>query len=249
MNLLTMQRDLRCWLTREPAALPASFTEADRDGLSVYLNNYRSQLIACLSASFPAVLALLGEDAFRAAAAHCMDERPPRSWTLDDYAEEFPQALAEWLVDAPHVFELARLELALATVFVDEDAEVLDARQLGAVDWDAAVLRLAPAFALMKVTTNAAALWSAIDAGLPPPAASILREPEHLVLWRTKFTCSFRTVTPAEASALAQVRDGTPFGEICQALIHTLGAEPGTAAAGAMLGRWLADGLIVGIAD
>lgn len=245
MSLLTLQRDFQHWLTREPAELPRSFGAEHRAGLGVYLNNYRSQLLACLCSSYPAVLAMVGEDAFHAAAARCIDARPPSSWTLDAYAEELPEVLVEWFADAPHVFELARLELALATVFVGADAEPIHPSRLADVDWETAVIRLTPGFTRLKLSTNAGELWIAIQAGRAPPEPRVLPEPEYLTVWRTQFVSHFRAVTAAEYYSLGRIAEGVSFGRVCQDLVGELGEDAGTAAAGTMLGQWLADGVIV----
>lgn len=247
MSLLALQRDFQHWLTQEPDELPDSFDRYQRIGLAVYLNNYRSQLLACLSSSYPAVRTLIGDVAFDAAAARHIDESPPHSWTLDAYADGFPDLLLQVFSDAPHVAELAQLELALATAFVGPDAEPLDPAQISEVDWDKAILHLTPTFTLLPVTTNAGAIWSAINADETLPPAERLKEAEHLAIWRTRFESKFRKVSAAECGVLAQVRGGIPFGGICTDLAARMGEESGIAVAGEMLGQWLADGMIAQI--
>jgi hypothetical protein len=248
VNLMSLQEDFRHWLTREPAALPASFGEDQRIGLAVYLNNYRSQLLACLTSSYPAVRALLGDAAFESAAATHIDARPPRSWTLDAYADGFPDLLARSFPEAPHASELARLELALAHTFVAADVEPIDPARLADVDWDTAVIHLTPAFALLPVTSNVDAFWSAISAGEPPPAVERWMQPAWLAVWREGFQPRFRAASAVECEIVAQVREGLPFGAICAQLVGRLGEEGGTAAAAAVLGRWLSDRVIARLA-
>ena len=60
MNLLNLQRDFQSWLRTESAEAAERFGAPARAGLAVYLNNYRSQLLACLTESFPAVRAWVG---------------------------------------------------------------------------------------------------------------------------------------------------------------------------------------------
>lgn len=248
MNLLTLQRDFECWLRREPAELPTSFADSQRPGLAVYLNNYRSQLLACLASSYPVTRSLLGEDTFEALAARHIDACAPHSWTLDAYADGFPRALSEQLPTEPHIAELAALELALATAFVGADATPIDSARLADVDWESAVLRLAPTFTFLRVTTNADVFWSAISDKQSPPRAERLHENAWLAIWRSDFVSRFRTALPAEAIVFERVREGLPFGRICTELVQMLGEAAGTAAAGAALGRWLADGVVVSVA-
>jgi hypothetical protein len=96
----------------------------------------------------------------------------------------------------------------------------------------------------MPLSTNADELLTAIRAEQAPPPAEFLPQPAFLALWRRQFAPQFRRITAEEAGVLDQVRQGRCFGEICAALVARLGEGPGTAAAAAMLGQWLADGAI-----
>lgn len=249
MSLLALQQDFQSWLTREPAQLPGSFEPRHRDGLAVYLNNYRSQLLACLVASFPAVRTVMGAEAFDAAAATHIDESPPTSWTLDAYAEGFPDSLRRRFADAPQLAELATLELALATAFVGRDAEAISPAQLADVDWDAAVLHFAPSLALHRVGTNVEAIWSAISANETPPEAIELAETATILVWRSRFLSKFRAAAPEECRVIAQLRNGESFGSVCAGLVERLGEEAGTSAAGALLAQWIGEGLIEAVSQ
>jgi hypothetical protein len=248
MTLLALQQDFRTWLTTEPAELPSQFIEQVRPGLAVYLNNYRSQLVACLTESFPVVRAWLGDARFDGAAAHHIDRVPPHGWTLDAYGLDFAETLGVLYPNDPEIAELARLECELAMAFVRADAEPLDPGTLAHVDWDSAVIQLTPSFTTLRVATNAAAIWSAISAGDTPPTATSLPEPAVLAIWRQNFAPRFRTVSAEEADVLAQVQNGETFGGICAGLVARLGEEQGTAIAGAFLSQWLSDGLLARIA-
>jgi hypothetical protein len=116
------------------------------------------------------------------------------------------------------------------------------------VDWDRAILQLVPTFTLLTVTTNAAAICSAISNSMPPPPVALLDGPTRLVLWRNGFAPSFRTLDPAEATALEQVAGGATFGALCALLVERCGAAEGPRLAGVWLGQWLRDGLIAGVA-
>jgi hypothetical protein len=246
MSLLTLQRDFRTWLTEEAGDAAARLDRGRGAGPPVYLNNYRGQLMACLTESFPTVRAWLGDAGFEGAAAHHIDRQPPHSWTLDAYALDFPQTLAILYPDDPEVVELARLECALGIAFVGADAAPVDPAKLAGIDWDRAVLHFVPTLAVLPAGTNAGAIWSAIAAGQTPPAAANLPEPAHLAVWRHGFTPSFRTIEAAEAEALACAR-GAPFATLCAHLIEAHGEGEGLALAGALLGQWLRDGLIASL--
>jgi hypothetical protein len=90
VKLLEVQRSLREWLVAESAEAAARLGAAAAPGLAVHLNTYRGQLLACLGETFGAVRAWLGQTAFEAAAAIHIERVPPSSWTLDAYAQHFP---------------------------------------------------------------------------------------------------------------------------------------------------------------
>ena len=89
MTLLALQRDFRRWLTHEaPDAAARLGADADAaPGLSVYLNNYRGQLMAVLGETYATLRAWLGATAFDRAAALHVERCPPRHWTIDAYAQ------------------------------------------------------------------------------------------------------------------------------------------------------------------
>jgi hypothetical protein len=249
MSLLALQRDFRSWLTREAVDAGARLEAAPAPGLPIYLNNYRSSLISCLAESFEITRAWLGDEAFEAAAAIHIDRLPPHSWTLDAYALDFPASLALRYPNDPEVAELARLECALSVAFVGADADAIDPATLTDVDWDMAVLRFVPTLTLLDVTTNIAAIWSAITAEEKPPAAALLPEPASIAIWRNDLTPAFRTLDTEEAGALSLMMSGLRFGDLCAVLVEQHGEQDGPAMAGALLGQWLRDGIVRAIAS
>ena len=247
MNLAALQRNFRSWLTVEASDAAVRFGDHAEPGLAVYLNNYRGQLMACLSENFMAVRAWLGEEAFDGVAATHIDRLPPHNWTLDAYPLEFPDTIDALYPADPEVGELARLERDLALAFVGLDAEPLDVAALTHVDWNGAILELVATFSLLPVRTNAGAIWSAIKAGETPPAAAVLDAPAVIAIWRKQYSPTFRTLEPMEAQALSMVADGRTFGEICGAVIHEIGEIEGPQAAGNLLGRWIGEGMVAAV--
>jgi hypothetical protein len=253
MTLLDVQRSFRDWLTRESEEAAGRFGTAAAPGLAVHLNTYRSQLLVCLGETYGAVRAWLGDAAFEAAAAIHIERVPPGSWTLDAYPRDFPRTLSGLYPADPEVGDLARLEWALAELFTAADCDplapdTLDQAAWARIDWERAVLQLVPTFTRLPVSTNAAAIWSALSAGETPPPAAALAAPAQLALWRNGFTPHFRTLDPAEAAALDQVAQGRSFGALCASLVERCGAADGPRLAGAWLGQWLRDGLIAAVA-
>ena len=247
MSLLGMQRDFRAWLAEESEEAAERMGAKARPGLGVYLNNYRAQLVECLSESFERVRLWLGEERFLAIVAAHIDLTPPHAWTLDAYANGFPDTLERLFANDPEIAELGWLDIALSQAFVGADADPLDPATLGAVDWDNAIFRLTPTLATRPFQTNAAAIWSALSAEEMPPAIQYLPERATMIVWRKNLVSCFRTAEAGEARTLDLAREGASFGALCAALIEELGEEHGVSAAGALLGRWIGDGLIVAV--
>ncbi|HEY2532502.1 MAG TPA: DNA-binding domain-containing protein [Xanthobacteraceae bacterium] len=249
MNLASLQRDFRSWLTIEASDAAARFGDHADPGLAVYLNNYRSQLMACLSESFATVRAWLGEAAFDAAAASHIDRLPPYDWTLDAYAREFPDTIDALYPEDPEVGELAQLERGLGLAFVGQDARSLDLAALTQIDWNNAILEFVATFSLLSVSTNAGAIWSAIKAGETPPPAAVLDAPAVIAIWRKDYSPTFRTLEPMEAQAILMVADGRTFGEICRVVSDEAGEIEGPKVAGILLGRWISEGVVDAVRD
>jgi hypothetical protein len=244
MRLLALQQHFGTWLKSESAEVAAYFGERARPGLAVYLNNYRAQLVSCLSASFPVLRAWLGDTELEAAAARHIDSVSPHAWTIDAYGLDFHETLTALYPADPQIAELARLECALAAAFVGPDAPGVDPAALAEIDWDAAIIHLVPTFGILPVTTNVAAIWYAINERETPPPAARLTEPASLAVWRDDFAPRFRTLIAEEVTVLSQVRERKTFGAICAALAERLGEERGAAKAGSLLGQWLADRMV-----
>jgi len=222
------------------AALQADFRatvlgDDKHPGFAVYRGTYRAQLMACLTDTFPAVVAWLGDNAFHTEAARFIDAHPPSSWSLDHY----PAGFADWLVGQNEAVaaELAAIEWALATSFVGPDEAVLTVADLAGVDWDNAQLAPSAACRILALSGNAAGIWAAIQLGETPPEPAL--EPQTVLIWRQQQQCQLRVVAPLEAAMLA--RGAFAFADLCTAAVAHHGEDEGIAVAGALLAQWAQD--------
>lgn len=246
MSLAALQSDFRIWLIDASPEAAARIGPAAGPGLSVYQNNYRAQLMACLAETYERTHAWLGDEAFLAAAAAHIDATPPSAWTLDAYPIDFADSLSAIYPGDPDVAELAALEWALSRAFTTADAIAMTPEALANVDWDRAALHFTPGLAILPATSNAAAIWSALSKGEMPPDAVALPEPTALLVWRQDFTPCFRTIDAVEERAIMLCMGGAAFGALCGSMIDAFGETEGIARAAALLGQWISDGLIVG---
>jgi Putative DNA-binding domain len=240
MSLAALQRDFR----RDLLAAESPARGHASDGFAVYHNAYRAQLADCLGETFPKTLLWLGGTAFADAACDYIEHCPPTSWTLGDYGDGFDATLASLYPDDPEVAELAHLEWMLSRAFEGEDANALPASKIAEIDWDDATLIFVPTLRTCPALTNAGAIWSALASDDPLPASVLLPQPATMLVWRQDFVPCFRVIDTAEHTAIANVRTGVNFADLCEAMVDNLGEEHGLARAGGMLGQWMADGLI-----
>ncbi|MEG3144725.1 DNA-binding domain-containing protein [Sphingomonas sp. RT2P30] len=250
MTLLELQRDMRRWLDGGCDDAAGRLGAGAAPGLRVYQNNYRAQLIACLEESFARTLAWIGGAAFHAAVVRHIERVPPSSWTLDAYPRDFPATLRLLYPGDPEVAELAWLELALGEVFVACDAVALmvaDVAEVAEVDWDNAVMRFTPTLDIAEARTNAADIWSALSREVAPPPVEFHQAPGALIVWRQSMASRFRAIDAGEHRAVLLARGGATFGGLCATIVAERGERDGIAQAGAWLGQWLADGMIVAV--
>ncbi|MHA6205264.1 HvfC/BufC family peptide modification chaperone [Dyella soli] len=247
MKLVEMQREFRHWLVASSGAIETRLDGTARPGLAVYQNNYRTQLIGCLQMSYPLLRTWLGDDAFLRAAITHVDRRPPHAWTLDAYGADFGDTLRALFPRNPDVHELAWIEWALSESFVAADVPPMPGDELGQVDWDSARLRLSPSLRLRALTTNADAIWSALQQGAQPPESAMLAAPAGLLVWRQGFTSRLQATDVVAYAALQLLRDDDGFDSLCDALVEHLGEEAGVARAGTLLANWLAAGIVAGV--
>jgi hypothetical protein len=245
--LADMQRDFRNWLVSSASDERLLREVSASHGLTTYQNNYRTQLVNCLKASYPQLLAWMGEEAFLEAAIHHIDHHPPSSWTLDVYGVDFGDSLRAIYPHNPDLRELAWIEWSLSDAFVAADTPSMASEQLANIDWDTARLWLTPSLRQHSLSTNAMAIWSALVDGVTPPEAEMLDAPACIVIWRREYTSRLVQVDAIEHAALLALRNDDHFSALCDGLVEQLGEEQGVSRAGSLLAGWIASGIVTGV--
>lgn len=253
-DLRTRQEAFLGAIRDDAAPLPAGWGTRQRAGLAIYRNNYRSALIEALRTTFARTERLVGEASMRQAAAHHCIMHPPSGWTLDQVGAGFAETCAELFANDPDVAELAALEWAMGQAFTAADAAALTSEEfaqatLGFADADWAALRLefVPSLALLETRYNLVHLWPTLAGDGTPAAPMSLAAVHRLIVWREGERPVFVIRRKAEGDALQAMHEGATFGEVCQIVLAAFGEESGVEEAGAMLARWLTDGLIAAI--
>jgi hypothetical protein len=247
MTLLTLQRGMRDHLINGADKIKAQIRGDASPRLAVYHHAYRAQLLACLRDTFERVWAWLGDAGFEAAARMHIESHPPRSWTMSAYGDDFDRTLSGLYPDDQEVAELARLDWSLRRAFDGPDATPIALEALSGIDWDGAILRILPTLRMTSISTNCAAIWTALSEKNAPPAAARLHAPTALRVWRKDFSPHFRAVDSIEQQALLMASDGASFGAICSVIAARMEPAKAPEVAGALLASWLQDGLIIAV--
>lgn len=245
--LAQMQRDFSDWLVLAQGGDALHGALVATGGLAAYQNNYRTQLVNVLRASYPQLRTLLGDDAFLELAIHHIEHRPPSSWTLDAYGADLAASLLALYPRNPDLQELAWIEWTLSEVFVAADATALAPEDLAGIDWETATLRLCPSLRLRAASTNAAEIWLALQDETAAPDAEMLAAPAGFAAWRQGFRSRLRQVDALEHAALLSLRDDGRFNALCDALVEQLGEAVGISRAGQLLADWIGTGIVVGV--
>ena len=125
------------------------------------------------------------------------------------------------------------------------DADPITPEALARVDWESAVLTLSPTLTIGAVTTNSAAIWSALTEGQTPPAVERLPAPAAIRVWRQGLSPRYQTIDAFERRALLRVQDGCAFAQLCEQLGDPDDTERTVERVGGLLGAWLQDGLVL----
>ena len=253
-TLLSQQDGFMAQILDEEAALPAGWGNRQAAGLSVYRNNYRTALVEALRSIFEQTERWAGEASFKRAAAHHLIVHPPAGWTLDMAGEGFDETCAELFGTNPEVAELAWLESAMHRAFVAAECDPLTHQQFAErsadftpQDWADLHISLTPDLQFRMITQDSAGLWRALKDGATPPEQLALAASAGLAVWREGLTPVFQSIDAAELASLELTRKGASYGECCENLVELLGEEQAIPFAGAMLGRWLANGWIAAL--
>jgi hypothetical protein len=244
MNLRDMQRSFSAHL-QGADPLPAGATP---EGMAVYTHAYRSQLKQCLRETFEKTRLWIGDAAFDEAADVYIRLHPPHAWTLDAYGDGFTAHLDHAWPRDPDVGELAWLDWTLRRAFAGPDQAPVAMAALVNIDWDQAVLTFAPTLRWRHVQSNVAAIWRAMDEDRIPSTSPTETTPPALRVWRHGLSTRFASMPVEEATCLDLATMGASFGEICIDLARRTGEEAATTVAGAMLGDWLRNGMVVAVA-
>jgi hypothetical protein len=218
-----------------------------RKRLAIYFDAYRLRLIEALSAAYPKLKLLLGDDLFDTTARAYIRDYPSMYSNIRWYGDKMQLHLLFTLPQHPIAADMAHFEWALANAFDAEDVAELTLQNLAEIppeNWGALQFGFQPALQIVPLHWNTVAVWKALDTEEIPPAPTACDGYTPWLIWRSDLNPQFRSMDKMEASALQMAMHGDCFAEICMSLEAELSAEEATLLAAQYLAGWLEHGLI-----
>lgn len=106
---------------------PENAVEGARtDGLSIYRNNYRCNLVQALELVYPVLVEMVGVAFFKYLGRRYVSETPSRSGNLHEYGSRFAEFIErqEDCSSYPYLGDIARLEYAIHRFYFSRKREV-----------------------------------------------------------------------------------------------------------------------------
>jgi len=255
-SLAKLQNRMMACLVEESTPLSGHWSEQQQAGLAVYRNNYRAATLEALSNVYERTARLVGEATFTRAAIHYLVTHPPYSWSLDRLGEGFFSICEALFKNDPEVAELARLEWTMHCVFTSQDCEPMQAVNFANAttgftedEWCEMRLRFTSELTVHTCAYDLISLWQDTADDQTTPVSHKLSEPHAVMIWREAERPVFRLVSSYETTALQAMMAGASYGDACELVIDILGEDEAASAAGNMLGRWITDGVVLGIEE
>ena len=219
---------------------------APAERLQIYTRMYFWRIRDALAEDYPQLAELLRADGFEALVRAYLRRHPSEHPSLRHAGRHLPEFLATRAIATvpPYAADLARLEWARVDAFDAPDAEPLAKADLHAIAPDAwAGVRLTPIPALTVLSLA----WPVQDVWADPVGCRPEPSPTMLRVWRHDHRVFHAPVDAFEAAALSRLLAGEPFADVCE-VFASLAPEEAASRAGALLARWVEDGILGGVA-
>jgi hypothetical protein len=200
------------------SSLIAASELAPEARVAIYANNAREGFLQALTATFPVVERLAGQDWFRQTGREYMSSHPSRSGNLHHIGERFAAFLDDALRDSEYVYfaDVARLEWAYQEVLIAADHPSFDLAALSGVSpdaYDSLVFRVHPAVRLVESRYPVLAIWKANQAEAVQSAVSLDDGPARVLIVRREDHVELRELDAPAFELLAAFTRGATLGE------------------------------------
>jgi hypothetical protein len=218
-------------------------------GLAIYYNAYKARLLEVLRNDFVAILHWMGDDEFDRLASSYIRHYPSGHYSLRWLGKGFEGFIREHLVpeqSAP-LAELASLEWAFTLAFDAPAGQPLTLESMATLapeEWPELRVKPTPSLQCLECRFNSLSLWRSVKEESEFPDSMELDIPQTCLIWRNQLICSYRSLDPAQATALdGLLNEGWSFAELCAELAVTYG-EGAPLQAVTWLKQWIQEGLL-----
>lgn len=196
--------------------------------MAIYIQGYRTRLVLAIRSDYPALLALLGEQAFDALALAYIEATPPAHYSLDYY----PHAFAPFVRAHSDAFaaDVARFEATVAELFLASDAapesEPLAASTLAGLTPEAfghTLLALRPASRLLEFSYPVDSYLAALRDD--PQAAQPAAQTRYMFFVRHDNEVKRHPLSQAQYRLLCAFAAGQPVGVALDSVAEALPTE------------------------
>jgi uncharacterized protein (UPF0276 family) len=195
----------------------AQFQGGEHDGLALYRGNLTATWDKTLSAAYPVLRQLVGDEFFAALARAYGMAFPSMDADLNRFGAHFAEFLEtfEHVAEYPYLPDMARFEWALHRAHFAPDAQQLAASALGAltpVQLEAAYFTLHPASTLLASDWNIVQLWQAHQAGSGVEFPESIEQSCWALVARPRWKAELEPLSHAAHAALSVLAAGGSFG-------------------------------------
>jgi hypothetical protein len=221
LSLRELQRGvMHAVLDGEPhnaAPLIAAGAIAPARALGVYANTALANFTDSLTASYPAIRRLVGEDYFRQTARSFHTRHPSQSGDLQPAGTHFAQYLSALHGAGEHRYlgEVARLEWLIQESLLAADHAPFDLAQLARVapaDYDALRFCLHPSARLFQSEFPCIRIWDAnVQSDAEPQIIDLESGADRALLTRERGQLAFHPLSAGEYRFLSALKSGERF--------------------------------------
>lgn len=195
-----------------PAGIVGPDGQSSVRRFAVYRNNVVVSLIDAVTAAYPVVVRLVGEQFFRAIARIYVAGHPPASPIMLHYGEGFADFVATFTPAAsvPYLADIARLERAWLEAYHAREAWPASLKELASIPAEAfgrVRLRLHPSLRLVRSRFPIVTIWTMnVQGGVPAPVD--LSTPQHALVLRPHAEVEVRALSNDSAAFVAALQHG-----------------------------------------
>ncbi len=202
---------------RAEALLLAQCKDGGSGRFALYRGNLTVTWDKVLSAAYPVLRELVGEEFFSALARAYGMARPSQDPDLNRFGDSFAAFLEtfEHVADYPYLPDMARLEWALHRSYYAADTPALDGAALAALSpeqFEELRPRLHPACSLVASRFAVVPLWLAHQEGGAHAFPDMMDEPSYAMAARPRYKPELAPLDAANHAALAALAQGASMG-------------------------------------